>query len=75
MTERRPTGWSPSGMTYPARKPYVSKRMHFAGEEPEEFEPTVDLTKRCWCGEVIPPGMGGHDWPGKSEGAPHPRQP
>lgn len=34
-----------------------------ASETPEPFG-SLD----CWCGELL-----GHDWPGKDDGAPHPR--
>jgi hypothetical protein len=69
-TERRPSGWSPSGLNYRDQKfrPYVSKKMHFAEEEPEAFEPLESKPPLCWCG-----GAYQHDWPGKSEGKPHPR--
>lgn len=43
------------------------------------FRPYTDTQRResvhepfgstdCWCGELL-----GHDWPGKDDGAPHPR--
>lgn len=31
--------------------------------------PLLGVTGGCWCGEEQ-----GHDWPGKAEGAPHPRE-
>jgi hypothetical protein len=71
-TQRRPTGWSPSGMSHTDGKfrPYISKKMHFAEEEPEPFEPFEPKPPLCWCG-----GPHQHDWPGKADGLPHPREP
>lgn len=31
-------------------------------------QPRVLTTNRCWCGEAK-----NHEWPGREEGAPHPR--
>lgn len=58
MRQRRPSGWSPSGLNFtPKRRRY----------DDEFLQPiAMDL---CWCGEEK-----GHDWPGKSEGKPHPRE-
>jgi hypothetical protein len=60
-TERRPTGWSPSGGRFdnPARRPRVS--------DDEILYPIG--SHECWCGKPQ-----GHDWPGKADGAPHPKE-
>jgi hypothetical protein len=31
--------------------------------------PLLGVAGGCWCGDLI-----GHDWPGKGDGAPHPRE-
>lgn len=61
-TERRPTGWSPSGGRFDnaARRPRKSD---------DEILHPIGQLDTCWCGLPVH-----HDWPGKSEKAPHPRE-
>ncbi|WP_416976686.1 hypothetical protein [Streptomyces sp. T028] len=49
------------------------KRVHFRdNRDPATLRPPLMVgtpdDKRCWCLEPL-----GHDWPGKDDGAPHPR--
>lgn len=48
----------------PDSRPWREGRKGYA---PPEYLRVIDCGG-CWCGEPS-----GHDWPGKAEGAPHPR--
>ena len=43
-------------------------RRKAAQAKPEERLQVIGHGTTCWCGEPM-----GHDWPGRDEGAPHPR--
>jgi hypothetical protein len=60
MTERRPSGWSPSGMDYSWIRPQR------VGDD--EVLRVIGMPL-CWCGDEK-----NHDWPGRADGAPHPRK-
>jgi hypothetical protein len=61
VRERRGTGWSPSGGRFDNAK----RRSRLS--DSEILHPIGSL-EVCWCGKTSH-----HDWPGKEQGAPHPR--
>lgn len=39
------------------------------GSASVSWRDTIGATDRCWCGHPA-----GHDWPGRAQGVPHPRE-
>lgn len=58
MAERHTHQGSRSGNPGSKSRPTVGRSEHLP----------VIAAGGCWCGDEL-----GHDWPGKSDGAPHPR--
>ncbi len=66
---RRPTGRNAGNLSHNEdASPQARAGRAFARKDPASFLPVLS-GPGCWCGEPF-----GHDWPGKADGAPHPRE-
>ena len=47
---------------------YKKRQPRLPVTKPVDWHQTIGSTQHCWCGKRWE-----HDWPGRDDGAPHPR--